>query len=145
MIQDKYNKDTLHDIVYDAIGFDANNYQLEVLFSMLPNSIVVSMGLWGVKSPRTREGISMFVEEHKELITGISAVPQPQEGDMEVYLTFDEWQYIERGVIKGSKSRKRNANGECVFEFHQTMLIKSRIKPIDFSMNNEIYGNNAQD
>ncbi len=64
---------------------------------------------------------------------------------MQVYLTFDAWQYIERGVLKGMKSHKRNEKGECVFEFCQTMEVNSRMKPINFSMNNELYGNDAQD
>ncbi len=58
---------------------------------------------------------------------------------MTVYLTFDEWQYIGRGVIKGMKSHKRNSDNECVFEFNQTMEVHYKMKPIDFSMHSELY------
>ena len=64
---------------------------------------------------------------------------------MTVYLTFDEWQYIGRGVIKGMKSHKRNSNGDCVFEYNQTIEIKNRIKPLSFDMSRELWGNDAQD
>ncbi len=74
MIQDKYNKDTLHDIVYDAIGFDANNYQLEVLFSNLPRDIVGSIDTWGIRDTLVRESIFMFARGAEKFIINIPTV-----------------------------------------------------------------------